>query len=229
MSDNLNENVRPTPTRPKSWEARTDFLVRAVMAALNGKASVPVNLTAENHAVIEMALHRVCYEPSSTRGEIPLLFMDGSRLERFPIENLRAAGPAANVPSTPAVKIGLMSFRHPEMDYLVEYYLCRNRELALQASMADEEAHAFQRAREFLNDPQFEKGGRVEVYHTGLEPMVVGFYRAVIEVLALRHSKHMPNLTIYPKLFTQASAGGHITPKSAGAQAEDYLEEAPWQ
>jgi hypothetical protein len=122
-----------------------------------------------------------------------------------------------------------MSFRHPELDYLVDLYITRNRELASEAAMADEEALAFDRTVEFFEDPSFDRGGVVYACHTGLEPMVVGFYRGVVQTLRTRVQKGLPRaLSVVPLLYGHEKTDPPFSPQSRGALLESYDQIEPW-
>ena len=72
----------------------------------------------------------------------------------------------------------------------------------LSQADAREEELSFLRAHAILSDTAFANGGQLFVYHTGLEPMVVGFYRAVVSVLAERRAaKTRKPLIVRPRFF----------------------------
>jgi len=210
---------------PKSWIPKAETFSKLLDESAAVRNAPPVNLTSANHAIVTLALHRSAYS-AKMRCSAPLVFLDGSKPEPFPLGGLNKV--ADKTSSAITLAIGLMSFRHPEMDFLVDYYVTRNRELALMSTMAEEERLAHDCARSFLTDPALDGGGELLVYHTGLEPMVVGFYRAVVETLRSRQEKGLKSLQICPRFFASKPTTTKLTPESPGARPENYVEGPRW-
>jgi hypothetical protein len=116
------------------------------------------------------------------------------------------------------------------MDYLVDLYLMRNRDLGDEPSMAAEEEQTCRRTVELFADPAIRDGCQIHVLHTGLEPMVVGFYRGVTTVLLERQRRHLPRtLVVIPYFYSHGeSAKTAISPESPGAKPEFYTPYTPW-
>ena len=211
---------------PRSWMPRSEALSKLLEVSAASNNAPPVNVSSLNHAVITLALHRSAYS-AKIRCAAPLVFLDGSKPIPFPLGGLGSVAQSAK----PAIRlaIGLMSFRHPEMDFLVDYYVTRNRELALLSTMADEEQLAHDRAIEFLTDSALDNGGEIVVYHTGLEPMVVGFYRAVVEAIRARRAKGVTApLQVCSHFFASKPTTSLLTPESPGAKHENYVVGPCW-
>ena len=77
------------------------------------------------------------------------------------------------------------SCRHFDLDARVDLYLLRNAEIERRAdaTLADQEAIAYSAFRAFLDELCGTEGLHLRLFHTGLEPAVVGVYRAVIDAL----------------------------------------------
>lgn len=182
-----------------------DEAYRLLAQRRTGKhADKRLSLARPRHSEIVQMLRRIAYDEALTGESLPIVFRDGSSPPPFPLGRMERTEPELD--SMPKLIVGLMSFRHPEMDFLVDLYVTRNRELADQLTMADEERVAFERALEAFSDPILKSGGRVVVLHTGLEPMVVGFYRGVLDVLSARDRAGLaPTLAFIPHLYAPQS------------------------
>jgi hypothetical protein len=127
------------------------------------------------------------------RGEIRFAFGDGSVSTSFPLPPLAPPiGQAEwSLARRPLVPVGLISRRHPVMDREVELYLLRNAQVRATEGSSDCELLAYDETRRFLDDALDAAGDRgllVELYQTGLEPAVIGFWRAACDTLRERPS-----------------------------------------
>jgi hypothetical protein len=113
------------------------------------------------------------------RRDVRVVYRDGSEARRFPLGGLifREAAPEA----WPALRFSLMSMRHPDMDTFVDGALLRNRPVSRQRPAAETDELVYAEAVRKLDALVIAAGGGVtlRVYQTGLQPAVVGFYRAV--------------------------------------------------
>lgn len=211
----------------EQWERRRKRLATEIESCLTGGIPSEINLSIPKHSVTAPVLRRFVYDERFRGRSIPIVFRDASRSQPFPISCFRFESKPANVPEV--AKIGLSSFRHPDMDYLVDLYLLRNKDLNDEVSMADEEALSFKRTVEVLSDPVLDKGGELGVFHTGLEPMIVGFYRGVVKVLQERIRRGLPrNLVITPWLYPSGPSKDRISPNSPGAKLDSYISAEYW-
>jgi len=202
-------------------------LAKEILSCLEVGNPREVNLSIPRHATTTPVLRRFVYDSACRGRTLPIVFRDNSHPTPFPLGSLEAGEATPLV--TANLFVGLMSFRHPELDYLVDLYITRNRELAEQASQADEEALAFTRTTEFFEDPAFDRGCVVYACHTGLEPMVVGFYRGVVHTLQQRSKRGLPrNLAVVPLIFRGNTEEHSFTPASPGARLESYEQIEPW-
>ncbi|MCW3129369.1 MAG: hypothetical protein N2V75_04630 [Methanophagales archaeon] len=122
-----------------------------------------------------------------------IAYSDGSEGKPFPMlylsKKLRPAG-------LPIMKAGLMSMRHSEsLDPLVDVYLLRNKDIDSRDTFAEQDSIAYDKALGFLSDVlSLKERVELHLYHTGLEPAVVGTYRAVVEML----HKYRGQLVVVP-------------------------------
>ena len=158
----------------------------------------PFNASAFPHRVFTELIRNYIYKPSISFWYrllkwlifwrkikpilLPIVYHDGSEANPFPLFSL----PRISKPKDlPIIKVGLMSMRHSEtLDPLVDVYLLRNVEVDKRESSAEQDDMAYNRAVEFFSELlKNENGIEVHLYHTGLEPVVVGTYRAVVKML----------------------------------------------
>ena len=130
-------------------------------------------------------------------GFIRVVYGDGSEARPFPLRCLSLAKVVS--PSEVILKATLLSMRHLEIDRLVDFAWFRNREVSLIRPLADADSFSFEYSQRQLAElravyPQT----RVElhIYHTGFEPAVLGFYRAL--TLTLQQGRW---ITVVPHYF----------------------------
>lgn len=165
--------------------------------------AIPVNFNRFKHRWIVEALHSLVFDQTqeSVRDQkIRVTFSDGSETRPFPVGCLSLSDPPKA--SDPALRVGLNSGRHPEMDRFVEVYLFRNADISTLESIADQEQYAFQQGMVFLQNPEWKEGGALELHQTGLEPLVVGFYRAVVTESLRRKKDGLPPVMVIPKSWS---------------------------
>lgn len=96
----------------------------------------------------------------------------------------------------------LESCRHFELDAAIDFYVLRNADIGRreETTFADQEAIAYSRARTCLDELCGADGLHLRLFHTGLEPTAVGFYRAVIDALLLGY-----RLQVTPVFFEKGN------------------------
>lgn len=102
----------------------------------------------------------------------------------------------------PIIKAALISNRHFELDSEVDFCLIRNSEISRreEATMAEQEKLSFEIIYRFLNEfIEKNKGLELHLCHTGLEPAVIGTYKAILMVLL--NPKMRRKLKVIPKMF----------------------------
>ncbi len=212
---------------PKSWQAARARLAHEIVSCLRHGNSSAVNLSIPKHTATAAILRQFAYDEQFASRSIPVVFSDGSRPTPFPVGVLLDAEPHKS--PVPEILLGLNSFRHADMDFLADLYLLTNVEIDRGADMAEEEQTAFDAAVRTLRDPAIRDGAIIRVLHTGLEPIVVGFYRGVIESLRWRQRNGLArSLTIIPCLFNQSPGLSPFAPNSPGANLDSYIECKAW-
>jgi hypothetical protein len=130
-------------------------------------------------------------------------FQDGSEGMPFPLFCI----PKKQRPEgLDTIHAALISSRHFELDSEIDLCIIRNSELSRREdeSFADQENLAFQRAmKTFQRFVKSKSGAEIHLYHTGLEPAVVGTYRAIMEIL--RWPENRGRVVVIPKLYRENS------------------------
>lgn len=176
---------------------------------LSGPDDRPINISRFNHREIVQGLHRLVYAEGQAykRKQLRICHPDGS--ESAPI-SIPALGVPVHVNmNDPPLRLGFVSGRHPEMDTFIDFYLVRHRELQQFASSADKEQEVYERTLRLFRDEAFAGSWWVEVYHTGLELVTAGFYRAGIDTACQRKERGLPAVSLKPLIW--APRGVNVT------------------
>lgn len=112
--------------------------------------------------------------------------------------------------------IGTLSFRHVDYDKHVDVYLIRDKETR-RLLQRDIEELAYERMKELLEAPQLEGESYLSIYQTGLEPLVVGLYRALTEHLQHRNQAELGPLRVRPVFYLDDTTGHSHTGTIWGA------------
>lgn len=195
---------RPTTTRivqvPKKVVDRTALksrettwwykLLQELMPFMLGLLPTPMKtIMVDEKRIVELPIEPV---------HVSIAFQDGSVSEPFPLLCLTPV----EVPcGLPVIRAALISNRHFELDSEVDFCLLRNSEIndRLNVSIAEQERWAFEEARRLIQGFVHKKKGlELHLYHTGLEPAVIGTYRAIVESLRIPAIRGF--LKVVPKL-----------------------------
>lgn len=187
------ESKAVPPIKEIEWATREGFsLPEQIGIALAN--DTPINFSNFRHREITEALRDRVFGPHEAN-HLRVVFADGSEAAPFPLSALRLS-PVA-VQDEPTLTAVLISGRHPELDRQSDMAVLRNAEIAASQTMAEQEALSMSKASNILHSPALTQGGVLHVYHTGLEPVVLGFYRAVVNVLR-EQAGQPPSLVVVP-------------------------------
>ncbi len=207
--DQLPDSLTRGPRIPLNQ--RVQALLEEMRYCLSEKKHL--NFSEPAHREITEALHTLVYEEAEGPNEarLKVIYSDGSAGTALPVRCLRIHTVSA-LDEERALHVGTLSFRHLNYDNLVDYYLIRDRETrALSNGEVDELAYL--RMKELLEDPFLQRdGAQVVIYQTGLEPLTVGMYRAIIEHLLDRRRRHLPTLALQPVFYVDP---GEITDRGS--------------
>jgi hypothetical protein len=129
------------------------------------------------------------------RIDVPAEYKDGSRAKHlFPLRSLSLLS-SPRGPFDLTVRFALLSIRHTEMDAVVDGAWLRNVQISQQRAAAETDDLVYQISREQLMElTRGRKRVMMEMYQTGLQPAVVGFYRALVDHLL----EHPGSVTVRP-------------------------------
>lgn len=130
---------------------------------------------------------------------INFAFEDGSISEPFPLYSMVEVKPGTKFAE---LKVALISNRHFELDAIVDASIIRNTEISRMedASISDQEKLSFGLAERFFQEAINNLGAvSIRLYHTGLEPAVIGTYRALIQILLKK--EYRGKIVVTPMVF----------------------------
>ncbi len=164
-----------------------------------------VNFSSQSHNTIADVLHEFVYATSDEPVApvyVHVLYGDGSRGKPFP---LRSLAPLRSESMTPLrnvlpLRVALISMRHLEMDPLVDIAWLLNKDIPKGRSLADVDAFSYQETQRQLREGLSNGPLKLFLYHTGFQPVIVGFYRALVEELIARRNQP-PMLEVTPYYF----------------------------
>lgn len=152
------------------------------------------------HDVITQVLHEhVFVRPSMAVQPVSLrvAYTDGSESAPFPILCLQQ--PEPNVANNDnLLRVALMSMRHLELDSEIDYCWFRNREVSRTRTLAETDKFCFDTTVEQLKDSLQLGNLTMQVFHTGFEPAVIGFYRGLVKVLLDLQKHGASRLSVTP-------------------------------
>lgn len=198
LAENQTEGRGPLPVASR-WHAgksdvrdatreRFDTLLAAALAGSTRDGAIrPSDVS--NVVLTETLRKAVVIQPGRQSVELPVRYRDGSEGPPFPLRVLDLI--AASLPEGwSELRFTLMSIRHVEMDSLVDGAWFRNSRLSRPRPAGYTDELAFEisttQLKKLMQGPPIV----IHMYQTGLEPAVVGFYRAVVRTL-MAHSKRL--------------------------------------
>jgi hypothetical protein len=185
--------------------------VQAVRAGRTGE----VDVSNQSHNMIVETLHDFVYAEYMQDApplKIDIVYSDGSRSKDFPLHCLpqRSLTPQAALQNAPSLRASLISMRHLEMDALVDMAWLLNREIAdvlkrgeAGKKLATVETFSYQQTLRQLQTLLTGGSLKILLFQTGFQPVVIGFYRALIEVLR-EYIHQQPLLQVTPYYFIRA-------------------------
>ena len=145
---------------------------------------VPFNVERFSHVSLTEGFRTLLDDPKVRGKALRVSYGDGSESPALPLDEMCPA-PEWQKAVTP-IRLGFLSGRHPWLDLAVDVYVARDAELRNIRTGRDREAVFFERACAVLADPLLGDAPMVEVYHTGLQSLTLGFYRALLWVASRR-------------------------------------------
>lgn len=192
---NIPYALKREPSLP--LEERIQSLVKEMQEGI--QRNRPVDLSTPPHREITEALHRLVYDQGDPT-KIRVIYNDGTKGEPFPVRELWRPDSGFVWKPGRVLNIGTLTFRHVDYDSHVDIYLIRDRETRTWTN-ARVEMEAYKRMTEILSDPLLAVESYIAIYQTGLEPLVVGMYRALVNHLKYRRENDLPQLCVRPVFF----------------------------
>src|SRR5579875_474758 len=176
----------------------------AIDAARAGRFAA-IDFSGQSHNTIADALHEFVYvneDEQPAPVSVHVLYGDSSRGKPFPLQCLRRRynGYAPLLRSVPPLRVALISMRHLEMDSLVDMAWLLNKDLPKAPPLAEVDHFSYRTTKRQLQEALRYGPLKIHLYHTGFQPAVVGFYRALVEELLARQNQP-PVLEVTPYYF----------------------------
>lgn len=184
-------------TKRSRSDAETERFETQILRALASKEpTAAINPSAVSNRVLTETLRRyVDAEPGGSRFDVPVAYRDGSTADPFPFHSLDLSD--APPPDLPILRFTLLSVRHVEMDEVVDGAWFRNARISLNRPAALTDADAFEISVRQLAQMRSTGPMIIEMFQTGLQPAVMGFYRAVVHALI----EHPGSVHVVPNFF----------------------------
>ncbi|MDR1383186.1 MAG: hypothetical protein LBJ67_04970 [Planctomycetaceae bacterium] len=155
---------------------------------VNGK----INMSNQPHEVSSTVLGRFLFKnDSKDSGNIRIVYADGSEAKPFPLRML-VEPTEQTTPELFVLSTALMSMRHLELDSIVDWAWYRNKEVSQTRPLAESDEFCFQYSIKQIEELYKAYEGKpvlLKMYHTGFEPAVIGFYRALVLELSSFHRR----------------------------------------
>lgn len=189
------------------------LIFRAALNRAEMKKGVAWNFSNTAHEVIIEVLNEFVYlnkEPPTNEKQIGVIYADGSQGRPFPLRCLaRQNLELLDKVEEDCIKLRatLISMRHLSLDREVDLTWFRNIEASRIQKMAESDNICYElsilRIQEAFREVKTtDKAGLLlRLYHTGLQPAVVGFYRALTEKAIPEWRKAEKFLGIIPMYF----------------------------
>lgn len=177
--------------------------LRNLLAAMRESIgqSKAIDLSTAPHREVTEGLHSLVYEQGD-QTELKMKYEDNSAVKSFPVRTLWLPD---NVPiwnQQQSLNIGTLSYRHLDYDEFVDVYLIRDRETrSLTNGQIDK--LAYERMLEIISDPQLSDECYIAIYQTGLVPLAIGMYRAVVEHLRYRRQNNLAQMCVLPIYYAK--------------------------
>lgn len=176
---------------------------------LNG-ALVPSGVS--NRVLTEGLRKYVDIKNVKRSGTARVVYRDGSEAKPFPIGQLSLTKNRAE--KAPVFRVTLLSMRHPEMDAIVDAAWLRNRDISQVRPMSETDNLVYEISKRQLEQIASRGSRIVKLYQTGLEPAIIGFYRALAEHIAI----HLNPISVEPYYYSKSRGfeEGTVWVKSQG-------------
>ena len=215
-SEDLDDDDLVDNTGRSAYLILREQVMHALQCARVGQPA-EVNFSNQPHEVITEVLREFINTDNSLFSEpvyIQVVYTDGSRGRPFPLVCIPEKGEYVTdlFLGVEPLKAALLSMRHLALDRDVDMAWFRNREVSKARSFGETDEFCYQQSLRQLRDARSEGTLNLHIYQTGLQPAVIGLYRAVVEEIIERKGTNFP-LKVVPFFFRKS---GH------------YAQGEPW-
>ncbi|WP_298937429.1 hypothetical protein [uncultured Ruegeria sp.] len=186
-----------TGVRAAAKERFEDTVISALQSKTGNSSISPSGVS---NRVLTDTLHKYCgVQANHIRRDVPVVYRDGSSGPEFPLGALNMREPSWKDPQI--LRFTLLSIRHVEMDSLVDGAWLRNTRISRSREAGLTDRIVFDQSRRQLKSLDLTTPTVIEMYQTGLETAIIGFYRAV----ALHLLDHPGTIAVRPMFFVGGS------------------------
>lgn len=183
----------------KPWEAIEERFENSIKKALaEENTETFVSPSGVSNQVLTNMLHKFSQvNGNKKRRDVSIVYRDGSTGPDFPLQALKMKDkPLENAR---VIKFSLLSIRHVEMDSFIDGAWLRNSRISRtrQSGLTDQIVFDISKKQLLAFDPKIPTF--IEMYQTGLEPAIMGFYRAVV----LHLLKFPKSIAVRPQYFVK--------------------------
>lgn len=179
---------------------------RAARREADGRVEPIVPSGVANSVLTETLREFAASEPGRAAVDAPIVYRDGSAARPFPLGAL----PLSDTwePRERLLKFSLLSIRHVELDHIVDGAWMRNIDVSRPRPTALTDSVVYTGSCEQLTALTRQGPVSLVIFQTGLEPAVVGLYRAVAD-----HLRERPgSVEVLPCYYRAAGGFAEGTP-----------------
>lgn len=201
------------PGQPAAEAMRSRFRHQLELAAAtngDGPTAPPEAINPSgiaNRMLTETLRHFAAAAPDRPAVHVPVRYRDGSTARPFPIGVVPMAKQWDDDVGR-VLRFALLSIRHVELDAIVDGAWLRNTDVSRARQMAQTDELVYAASREQLDALTTSGPVTLLMYQTGLEPAVVGLYRAVADHLLARPG----SVAVRPRYYQAAGGFADGTP-----------------
>jgi hypothetical protein len=165
----------------------------------------PVSLAKFPSDVISEVLNEYIFVPADKvihSTGLRLIYSDGSEPPPFPIFCLRDLSETRELSYNNKIRAALVSYRHLENDPQIDLCWFRNREVTGQGLYSEIDKFCYRETIRQLDQHREVGTQAIDMFITGLQPALIGFYRGVVQKLIDLQRKNLSrDLVITPFYF----------------------------
>lgn len=159
-----------------------------------------VNFSNQPHPVVTEVLNKIVYaEDGRKPAMVRVVYLDGTEAAPFPVRCLLRKTTDSLQGEFLRLRASLVSMRHLEMDARVDLAWFRNRQVSSGGSFAEVDTFCTDQTMNLLRGMPPDQKVVLEMYQTGLETAVVGFYRGLVRFFLEREDG--PPFQVLPRYY----------------------------